>query len=92
MRLGIWKGSHPERVHAAYGGGPRCGVTASNGHYWTGREPSTWITWPGTLHEVDCKRCLVSERARLRKKLELVEHRLAGRKGVQRDAFEESKA
>ena len=83
-KVGIYQGSLPERVHFAleFQENANCGIRSH------GRTNAFWREWLGTTHEVDCKRCLVIERAKLRKKMELVEHRLVGRKGIQRDAFE----
>lgn len=76
----IFQGSHPERVHAVFAGYyPRCGVLSHG----------TPRAWHGTLAEVDCRRCLVSLRKVAREQERAIEGRIAGKGGIQRDAFED---
>ena len=85
MNVGIFQGSHPERVHLAaeFDEKPDCGIRSG------GNSIAFWREWVGTLHEVDCRRCLVKYRAWLRRKILFTERRLAGRDGIQTDAFED---
>lgn len=76
--VGILQGSTPERVHVAGDNQPSCGAR-SIGH---------WRTWPGTLREVDCRRCLRLAVQRNRRELIQFERRLAGKDGIQVDCFE----
>lgn len=89
MKVGILQGSHPERVHLAGAKRPACGAKSANN--WGG--PTTtaafWRSWRGNLHEVDCRRCLAMHRRRLNNELALVERRIQGKSGIQRDAFED---
>lgn len=91
MKVGILQGSHPERVHIAGDDCPACG--AKSGNKWQGptKTDAFWRWWPGTLREVDCKRCLVMHRRDLNNELHLVEQRLAGEGGIQRTIFEKRK-
>lgn len=72
MKVGIWKGSTPERVHVDDSGRPLCRARSPG---------SDWIVWPGSLREVTCRRCLINIKAHARR-------RLAGKDGIQSDAFE----
>lgn len=91
MRVGILQGSHPERLHIAGTERPSCG--AHNRTNWgdPGKSGSFWRDWTGNLHEVDCRRCLIIHRSRLKREQALVERRLQGYDGIQRDAFEGKK-
>jgi len=86
LEVMIFKGSHPERVHAVRDGhdpasvwfSPRCGVWSTGARR----------RWRSTLAEVDCGRCLASLRAKLTRDRRAVEDRLAGRGGIQMDISE----
>lgn len=88
MNVGILQGSHPERVHLAGTEAPRCGARSRTNWGDPASTEAFWREWSGTLREVDCRRCLVMERARLKREAALVERRLRGEGGIQRDAFE----
>ncbi len=91
MKVGIWQGSTPERVHAA-GDDDRPLCHAANRNYMhDSRGPATasfWRTWSGSLAEVDCRRCLAMLRRQAVIRLEAVDDRLAGKGGIQVDMEE----
>lgn len=80
MRLGYWKrGDHFTRTHALDAkGGTLC-------HAWIIRDEG--FEFDGGLSHLGCHNCLRIHRADLRRRIRLVERRLAGKDAVQRDAF-----
>lgn len=96
MKLGYWTtdSGHPLRTHILRGleagheaklDWPICGHDHHN--HITGREPNSTL-FPGKLPQVECRRCLVVYRARLRREIKATERRIAGKDGIQRDAFD----
>lgn len=93
MKVGIWQGSTPERVHAKRDDqdSPCCGTRSISGQKFAPNNGVFWRHWDGDLHQVDCKRCLVVLRTSTRRTLALLDRRIAGQDGIQRDAFEVKK-
>lgn len=86
----MYQGSHPERVHSCRDAEDRPSCGAHTRNVWgDSTTDHFWRTWSGSLAEVDCKRCLNVLLSAARKNVNQVERRIAGKDGIQRDAFEE---
>jgi hypothetical protein len=84
MKLGYWKtkGGTPLKSHCLkeMEDAPVCGHAHDPG-------VSTVTWWPGKVNGLECHNCLRVLAAECRRHIEAIDRRLAGKDGIQRDAF-----